>query len=409
MAAIPLRSFISSFALGGIIVLATVVLLQHGLLANSLAALVRIYPCAVLAAGLFLGWRFKRSRLVFALLVLAIADRALVLWVGGGAVTASVGRIVYDSVSLLLPLNLVLFSLSREHGILTFHGTLRLCFLLLQVFAVDTLCWYRLPGLEHWLAYTIIKVSALSALPLTQPAMIVFAGSFLVLAVHSLRRRGAMESGFLWTLVSCFFALAMAKPPEDATIFFATAGLVLILSLIESSHTMAFRDELTGLPGRRALNEALPRLGSRYTVAMVDVDFFKKLNDRYGHDVGDQALKMVAARLGKVSGGGKAFRYGGDEFAVIFPGKSWHQALPYLESLRKTVERSSFRVRGQEQPREEPPVPSAGSSSSDLAAVTVSVGVAERDDRNPSPEEVVRAADEALYRAKQTGRNRVSF
>jgi diguanylate cyclase (GGDEF)-like protein len=407
VAAVPLRSFISSFAPGGIIVLATVVLLQQGLLADSLEALVHIYPGAVAVAGLFLGWRFKRSRLIFALLLLAIADRALVLCAAGGAVTASVGRIVYDSVSLLLPLNLVAFSLFRERGILTLRGASRLCFLLLQVFAVDMLCWYRVPGLERWLHYTMIEIPALSRLPLSQPAIMVFAGSFLVLAVRSLRGLGAMESGFLWALVSCFFALAMAKPAEDATIFFATAGLVLVLSLIESSHTMAFLDELTGLPGRRALNEALLRLGSTYTVAMVDVDFFKKFNDRYGHDVGDQVLKLVAARLSEVSGGGKAFRYGGEEFAVIFPGKSSDQSVPYLESLRKTVERSSFRVRGRKRPRKKPTAPPAGSGSRDRASVTVSIGAAERDDRHLSPEEVVQAADKALYRAKQTGRNRL--
>jgi diguanylate cyclase (GGDEF)-like protein len=407
VAAVPLRSFISSFAPGGIIVLATVVLLQQGLLADSLEALVHIYPGAVAVAGLFLGWRFKRSRLIFALLLLAIADRALVLCTASGAVTASVGRIVYDSVSLLLPLNLVAFSLFRERGLLTLRGASRLCFLLLQVFAVDMLCWYRVPGLERWLDYTMIEIPALSRLPLSQPAIIVFAGSFLLLAFRSLRRLGAMESGFLWALVSCFFALAMAKPTEDGTIFFATAGLVLVLSLIESSHTMAFLDELTELPGRRALNEALLRLGSRYTVAMVDVDFFKKFNDRYGHDVGDQVLKMVAARLSEVSGGGKAFRYGGEEFAVIFPGKSSDQSVPYLESLRKTVERSSFRVRGRKRPRKKPVAPQAGNSSRDRASVTVSIGAAERDERHPSPEEVVQAADKALYRAKQTGRNRV--
>ena len=60
---------------------------------------------------------------------------------------------------------------------------------------------------------------------------------------------------------------------------------------------MAYHDELTGLPGRRALNEALLRVGSRYAVAMVDVDHFKHFNDAYGHEVGDQVLRMVAAQL----------------------------------------------------------------------------------------------------------------
>ena len=61
--------------------------------------------------------------------------------------------------------------------------------------------------------------------------------------------------------------------------------LILAAGVLETSHGMAFRDELTGLPARRALNEALLKVGRRYTVAMVDVDHFKKVNDRYGHDV----------------------------------------------------------------------------------------------------------------------------
>lgn len=408
MAAMPLRSFISSFAPGGLLVLTIALLLQQGLPSESLTAVVHIYPATVVAAGLFLGLRFNRSRLVFALLVLAVADRALVHYAAGGAATEGLGRFVYNAVSLLLPLNLVAFSLLRERGLLTLWGLWRLCLLLLQIVAAFMVCWYLYPDPDRWLEYTILDVPALTSLRLAQPAMIVFAGSFLVLPARSLRRRGAMESGFLWALVSCLLALAMDGPAEGATIFFSTAGLVLVISLIESSHTMAFRDELTGLPGRRALNEALLRLGSRYTVAMVDVDFFKRFNDRYGHDVGDQVLKMVAARLNDVSGGGKAFRYGGEEFAVIFPGRSSDQAVPHLESLRKSVERSSFRVRGRKRPRQKPVAPLAESGSRDRAAVTVSIGVAERDDRCPSPEQVVQAADKALYRAKQTGRNRVS-
>ncbi len=109
---------------------------------------------------------------------------------------------------------------------------------------------------------------------------------------------------------------------------------------------MAFRDELTGLPARRALNEYFLRLSGPFTVAMLDVDFFKKFNDNYGHDVGDQVLKMVAARIARVRGGGRAFRYGGEEFTVVFPRRTAGEVLPHLESVRKSVEDSGFTLRG---------------------------------------------------------------
>lgn len=85
---------------------------------------------------------------------------------------------------------------------------------------------------------------------------------------------------------------------------------------------MAYQDELTSLPGRRALKEYLLKLGSEYTIAMFDIDHFKKFNDTHGHDVGDQVLRMVASKLATVSGRGKSFRYGGEEFTLVFSEKS---------------------------------------------------------------------------------------
>gem|GEM_PF-6843563 len=88
--------------------------------------------------------------------------------------------------------------------------------------------------------------------------------------------------------------------------------LALTVAVAHEAYQMAYRDELTGLLGRRALNGRLQRLGRRYVLAMVDVDHFKRLNDRQGHDIGDHMLRMIAAHLRWVDGG-KAYRYGGQE------------------------------------------------------------------------------------------------
>ena len=180
-----------------------------------------------------------------------------------------------------------------------------------------------------------------------------------------------------------------------------------MIAVIETSYSMAYRDELSGLPARRALNEALLQLGSGYAVAMVDVDHFKKFNDEYGHDVGDQVLRMVTSRLLEVSGEGKAFRYGGEEFTVIFSGKSAEEAIPHLETVRGLIERSSFALRGKGRPRKKPPKPKAPGRPRKEVSVTVSVGVAEPDQRHTTPDQVIKAADKALYRAKKGGRNQV--
>jgi diguanylate cyclase (GGDEF)-like protein len=170
---------------------------------------------------------------------------------------------------------------------------------------------------------------------------------------------------------------------------------------------MAYEDGLTGLPARRALTEALQRLSGQYTVAMVDVDHFKRLNDTWGHDVGDQVLKMVAARLGKAPGDGRAFRYGGEEFALLFSGRTVEECLPDLDTLRRSIEDSRFTIRRRLRGLKRPAGTPKDLRSRIHIVVTVSIGAAEPDGRLKTPEQVVLAADQALYKAKDGGRNRV--
>jgi diguanylate cyclase (GGDEF)-like protein len=177
--------------------------------------------------------------------------------------------------------------------------------------------------------------------------------------------------------------------------------------MLENVYTLAYRDELTGLPSRRALNEAVLRLGDRYTIAMVDIDHFKQFNDRYGHDVGDQVLRMVGSRLSRVEGGGKMFRYGGEEFTLLFPDKAVEESLPFLEAIRREVAESSFALRGSDRPKRKPKNGRLPASNGKKVTVTISIGAAERNGRYETPEQVIEAADKALYRAKEGGRNRV--
>ncbi|MFB3154077.1 MAG: GGDEF domain-containing protein, partial [Candidatus Acidiferrales bacterium] len=128
---------------------------------------------------------------------------------------------------------------------------------------------------------------------------------------------------------------------------------------------------------------------------------------RYGHDVGDQVLRMVAAKLAEVGGGGRAFRYGGEEFTILFPGRAVDESLPYLERIRKAVEETRFAVRGPGRPRRKPKKARPNRQSRREASITVSIGVAERDQHNARPEQVLKAADRALYTAKRAGRNRI--
>ncbi|KAF1061148.1 MAG: Diguanylate cyclase VdcA [Pseudomonas citronellolis] len=210
--------------------------------------------------------------------------------------------------------------------------------------------------------------------------------------------------GLLWMLPKVF-TLPYALHAMSSLVMLNLAGAVA-----HEAYQMAFRDELTGLPGRRALNERLQRLGQQYVLAMVDVDHFKKFNDTHGHDVGDQVLRLVASHLRRTGGGGKAYRYGGEEFTLVFAGKTVEQCLPYLDAVRQAIADYAMhlRDRGNRPDNDRHGRTRRGPSSAQSVTVNISIGVAEREAGQRTPEEVIKAADRALYAAKSAGRNRVS-
>jgi diguanylate cyclase (GGDEF)-like protein len=132
----------------------------------------------------------------------------------------------------------------------------------------------------------------------------------------------------------------------------------------------------------------------------LDVDHFKKFNDQWGHDVGDQVLRRVATALAGVSGRGRAFRYGGEEFAIVFPHDDLGRAGDALETVRARIADTPFRIRGQRSGAEE----RGKKTDSPEHTITVSAGLA----RGEGDAAVTfKRADDALYKAKKKGRNRL--
>jgi len=211
--------------------------------------------------------------------------------------------------------------------------------------------------------------------------------------------RGAtIEFGLSVSLVIAAIALERAGLPS-ALQWLTAAGLLAAASVLYASYRMAFMDALTGLPNRRALDETLSRLDRRFGLAMVDVDHFKRFNDTYGHAAGDLVLAGVAHEIRR-SGGGSAFRFGGEEFCILFDGVDDAAALASCDKARLAVAQRRIvvpvagRVKGAPVKRE--PV-----------SVTISLGYAACEDRLRTAREVLKAADQALYVAKNKGRNRV--
>jgi GGDEF domain-containing protein len=368
-------------------------------------SLVPVYPWTVYVSGLVLGWRFGRGRMVLTLAVLLLADQALTAWAPAHAYPVGSTRAVYHLVAVLMPLNLVALAWTPERGLLTGQARLVALALGLQAVLVFGFSHPRMAPLAAWLDYRIVDAH-LGAMP--QLALVLFLGGVVVLALRFVRRPTPTEAGAVWTLVAVLVGVGSGGGGIASSIYLATGGLALIVSFIETSHGLAYTDELTGLPARRALNETLAGLGGSFAIAMVDIDHFKRFNDQHGHDVGDQLLRMVGAILARVGGGGRPYRYGGEEFAVVFAGLSAEQAMPHLERLRQTIEATAFTVRGRNRPARKPDTPRPPDTTPRTkVSVTVSIGVAEAQRGRWAPDEVLQGADEALYRAKRAGRNRI--
>ena len=178
-----------------------------------------------------------------------------------------------------------------------------------------------------WLAQRI-RTAEIMTPGIRWMTLLSFAVGVMTLLFLVFRRRTKVEQGLLWALVAMLLGVSgvaqdLSAEALDALFFYSgTAGLILVFAVLEHGYDIAYRDELTGLPGRRAFNNVMEQLGGTYAMAMCDVDHFKRFNDTYGHDVGDQVLRMVASKLSQVGGGGRAFRYGGEEFLVVFRGRS---------------------------------------------------------------------------------------
>jgi len=389
------------------IILGALIYTHSQSLQRLLGGLMVFYPYAMFGAGLLLGWRFHRSRLLFALLLLTLVDRAAL----HAAIPKVLGRqdVVFQAAAFLLPLNLAALALTAERGFLTPPGLVRLGVILGQlafvailsrgaaVLAAALLHAKLLP--ETWFGWTRVA----------HPGLLAFFVAGGLMAAGQLMSPTQTGRSFFWSLVPAFLGVSAVRPgnPGFSTFYLATSALILIIAVVEASYHMAYQDSLTGLPARRALNEALLRLGGHYSVAMVDVDHFKRINDSHGHDVGDQVLKMVAAKLALVTGGGKAYRYGGEEFAVIFAGRGAEECVPDLEELRKRIEETKFILRSRIRSKRRKEKILAEKGPGERVPVTVSVGVAEKDERHAKSDLVVKAADRALYRAKDGGRNQV--
>ena len=390
----PLRIVRPAWVPAGILVAAALLVWLGRPLPPSLAGLRTVGPYAALVVAVSLAWWFNRGR-SFVLVASLLA--------GFAAWQFFPSKPVYTALALLVPLNALGAMIRPELG--ARHGASLPWLLILAAEAVLVYVIWKNPQIhaltEHWL---------LRSPPTPLAARLAFAAAFAATVWRAWPEFSPTQVGNAGALAAFLVAMEWAHARGAYAAFMSAAGLILLAALMHESHRLAFRDQLTGLPGRRALEERLRSLDGDYAIAMVDIDHFKQFNDTHGHDIGDQVLKLVAGRLAEVEGGGTAYRYGGEEFCVVFPGVVAKEAAAPLEAIRSSIEKYRMAVRGEDRPKkaDEGAKRRGGGSSEKLLSVTVSIGVASPPGEDSRPQQVIKAADAALYRAKQSGRNRLA-
>ena len=364
------------------------------------------FTWALAGLALTLGIFFKSSRVAYAATLLLLGLGALKFLPqtpSGGMVALALG---------LAAVNMALIAPTRDRSVLSIYGLLLGCLLSLQLVAVyylqqcctSALLMNILPLLSDGLLS-----SASGLLPYLRPSEILLAAAVLISAAAIVVRADQVSAGLFCVVMLCLLSVSvLGGKHEVVRNLTALVSLALVLLALRAVYELAFRDELTGIPSRRAYSRYLLTLGRNFSIAVIDIDHFKKLNDRHGHQVGDQALRMVAGKIARF-GGGRAFRYGGEEFVVVLRGADRERAERSLERMREKIAKYPLRLRA--------PSRSKGSGAKarrrrgqgggKAIKTTVSVGIATSGSKMRSPDEVLKAADRALYKAKRSGRNRV--
>lgn len=385
--------------------LITVIILNLRIMDKVLPNSALIYPLIVIGAGLLIGFIFKRIWLMLAILILAIADRALLQFAANTVVTTEGGRLIYHAISFLLPFNLCVFAFMKRRGDMTWQSIWFLGAIILQGCGVAFIYQYKSLGFGAFLEYSSIYWPLFERTPLSQLALFAFGIAFVYYFFLYIRTRGVIERSFCWALISIFYALASGRIGPVSSIYFSTAGLIFVVSVIENIYVEGFQDELTDLPTGKSMHGILSQLNTGYTVAMIEVDHFNRLRDNHGRRVSKQVLRSIGSKLTSVTGGGKPFHYGGEVFAVVFPGTFLQDTLPHMEELRQIIKKPGPILQDQKSPRKKPKKLRRIEILANKVQVTVSIGVAERSEADMTPHQAVRKAEKALLTAKNEGRD----
>jgi hypothetical protein len=265
---------------GGILAVAALLVWTGRSLPPSLSGLRSVGPYVPLVAAVALAWWFNRGRAF----VIAVS-----LLGGYAAWQYFHTKAVYTTLVMLVPLNACLVLFFADRG-----ARYRASYAWLVLLAGEgALLWWIGTAHERW----SFDNWWLRSPPTPFIGRLACAGAFALAVWRTWPDFKPIPVGNAGAIATFFVAAEWAGSPGPYALFMAASGLVLIVALLQESHQLAFRDQLTGLPGRRALDERLRSVGDTYAIGMVDVDHFKRFNDTHGHDVGDQVLRLVGGHV----------------------------------------------------------------------------------------------------------------
>lgn len=399
------KTFLALVTPGGFIFIAALGFLRPQGLPTWLHQPIAALPYIVLVFGLIFGWYFSHTRMILSLLVLALTDRALFLFPMTGNDPNPLGHTIFSASAFLLPLNLLAFSLLKDTSISSIRGFIRLLAVLVQPFLVLWLCYPEQQDMADTFRQAYLTWVPVNWTPIPQAALLVYLVAGLMQFIRFVVHRDPFDGGSVWALAAVFFAFHGQQFGWQATNFFSAAGLILFVTLIQSSYQRTYRDDLTGIAGRLAYEEATAQLGKQFAVAVLSIDQLKPYANTLGRSVAEQILKLIAPKVQAACHEGQVFRLSGEELTLLFPNHSAVETVAVLEQVRKTVASTSLYLRDHKRVWEDSRGTKQPGRNDRELPLSVSIGVADKAAEPATLSLVIKSAYRALYDAKSAGGN----
>lgn len=311
--------------------------------------------------------------------------------------------VLYALIGIVLASNFFINCIIQERGILTKQSLYLTVFLFAEIIFMIWFVYSAPQLLKDYLFYPYFLISWLEMTQIYQSTLLLLLIALLVLLIKAIRTPRVVNSGFLGALIAVTLALHFINAPITSMMFYTVACLIMILALSLDNFHLTKIDVLTELPGKRAFRKKLLTMKNHYCIAILDIDQFSKTNKKYGLDICNQILRMIASRSRDMGRKGLAYRYAGEEFAIIFYDMKLNEAHMYLGRLCNSIANEPFLLRRKRRPYFKPLVLPIHTIAKPVH-VSVTVGVAEKQSHHKNPVEVLRTAKDALNRAKLQAR-----